>query len=835
MATEEFGVIIDVGSDTSDYQDGMSDAEKSNESFDKSIKTTLKVSSIAFTAIAASIFGVIKAADTYDSQIKQVQKTTGLAGEELNEFKNEIDRLTLALPGISTEELLSISKIAGQLGITGVDNLTGFAEAIGKLTLTTDLTAESAAENLAIILEFSSDTIAEVGKLSSVITLLGSSSTASEPKILGLSRSIATSTGAYKLNAQTIAAFATTFAEGALSQELAGSSLVRVLNTLSSVTRNGGDDLERLAGLTGLSAEKLEELRKTDPAQLFVEFAGGLRAVLDRGEDLPAMLDSFGLSTEETARLLTISATKFENLKDNLEASSAEFANATRLEKEFVLQTDTLGNKANTAAAAFGIFGRKLGQEFTDSANAAVESTTVFATFLANLDDETLGFISTAITFTAIMSGVATVITAATIAFRAFNISMLANPIFLIVTLLSAATAAVITFMGSTSDSVEETKKLTDSMREQEQEAQKIAEAKKKRAEDEKTAASDRQSRLDEEAAADVDRERTKNEELNALKEIEAEEKLTEIENELEIELLRQEGIDEAQLAFLNRQNQLDLDFKKLSLDQETKFTKTQRQLLLAKQKTLELDINKFQKKKEKNALESREKEKKAQQKSIADEEKARRDAASAELKEEKELNKTLDSLQSAFDAIRLKSDVDVSKLLLDNAVKFGRLLFDNKKRGDTVTALSSTFTAVSNALSSVPFPGNLAAAATVGAEGLANVAAITGLSFAHGGVVPGMSKSGFVSGATNFDSVSALMTPGEFVAPPEDAEAAALGVARGRGMLGSEPQNVEVNITVEGSLIGVGSEEQLAEDLAEIIIPEIKNQQVLNNAEGLL
>lgn len=77
--------------------------------------------------------------------------------------------------------------------------------------------------------------------------------------------------------------------------------------------------------------------------------------------------------------------------------------------------------------------------------------------------------------------------------------------------------------------------------------------------------------------------------------------------------------------------------------------------------------------------------------------------------------------------------------------------------------AIMNTAQGVTSALAEVPYPLNFAAAAAVGIAGAAQIAKISSTGFAQGGLVEG--------GTPGRDSVSAMLSPGEIVAPRQNFE----------------------------------------------------------------
>lgn len=87
-------------------------------------------------AFSRAVGGTVNTLRTLDKTFSNVMKTTGLTRQELWALKNQFDQLnldeTMRTP-TATKDLLEIARIAGRLGVRGVQNIADFTMAVDKL------------------------------------------------------------------------------------------------------------------------------------------------------------------------------------------------------------------------------------------------------------------------------------------------------------------------------------------------------------------------------------------------------------------------------------------------------------------------------------------------------------------------------------------------------------------------------------------------------------------------------------------------------------------------------------------------------------------------------
>ena len=256
-------VYVTFSADASQYIRGTQQAAAANRGFGRSLDqfaASFRTAIIASAAYAASIGGIsllfggsVRAATEFEDRLVAVGKTAGLTDSELERLGQNMTELTTrasalggALP-VARSELLQIAEVAGQMNIRGVRDITAFTEAVGLMTLTTDLAGESAANALGIIIANTSATAQDALRIASVTTALGNAFRGGERDILTTANEIARSTAAFQLAADDILSVSAVLAASGVRFEQAGTVIQRTLSALQdTVSLASTGDFTRL-------------------------------------------------------------------------------------------------------------------------------------------------------------------------------------------------------------------------------------------------------------------------------------------------------------------------------------------------------------------------------------------------------------------------------------------------------------------------------------------------------------------------------------------------------------------------------------------------------------
>lgn len=335
--------------------DGMTQKFDRADTKTKDLNKSLGVAGKGFDKVKLAVFGLtasiggLIATNFALGNIKDftgglvgVEKTTGLSGDALNEFAEELIRVSTETPS-ATAELLALAQTAGQLGVSGKDNLLAFTTTVSDLGTASDLAGEEGATALARLLNITGEAVSSVRTLADVIVALGNNSAATEAEIAGMATRIAQATVEFGLSAAQTAALGAALVEMGVQAEAGGTAVGRTMRALDSAIREAGDGMALLTELTGHSVEELNRMRTADPVGLFRDFAVGVGEAIREGTAADQLLGRLGLSGERILAVIPTIALGADNLQGKLNLMNEQLENGGALQEEADKQFGTLG------------------------------------------------------------------------------------------------------------------------------------------------------------------------------------------------------------------------------------------------------------------------------------------------------------------------------------------------------------------------------------------------------------------------------------------------------------------------------------------------------------
>ncbi len=365
---------------------GVSDVQRqmtSLQGISKNVIGTVGKLAAQFTALgaaAATAFGVlaVRSAGQAEAAMADVRKTTGLAGDELDQLEANINRLGSTIGGIKLGQLREIAVVAGQLGLRGVENITNLTKAIGFFTVATDESAEESARSISRIVQLFKLGSEEALNVANTINKLGDESTATAGRILFLSRFMATVGATFKLTAAETLAFAASAEEANLQSRAAASSIRRFF----IATSRGGPSVAKLSVLLGQNADATQKLIDKNPAkalQLFIEALGKL----EKGAQISAIEGVIG-NFQEGFQVFTALANRSETVAKNLKTATDEWiANSSAID-EANIKGATFFGQLQKLANVISIFATTIGKALLPAFTAAADS---FASFVSGITE----------------------------------------------------------------------------------------------------------------------------------------------------------------------------------------------------------------------------------------------------------------------------------------------------------------------------------------------------------------------------------------------------------------------------------------------------------------
>lgn len=334
-------------------------------------------------AMSAPVIGFaaagVRAAVQFESAFAGVRKTVDATEAEFDALQANITRLatssdhaTSAL-GNAELEMARIMELAGQLGVRGVDDLTKFTETVGMLGMTTNLSTETAATELARFANVVGMPISDVDRLGSSIVALGNNFATTEAEIVEMMQRIGGAGNVIGLSESQIAALATALSSLGINPEAGGTAISRVMLSLFSAVGEGGDDLEAFARVAGKSAAEFAESFKTAPAQAINSFISGLRRLHGEGQNVANVLESLGMGDIRVRDTMLRLATGTDVLTGALELSASAWDANTALIDEAGKRAATTESAMNRLGNNLRLLRRVVGEALLPALNAIID------------------------------------------------------------------------------------------------------------------------------------------------------------------------------------------------------------------------------------------------------------------------------------------------------------------------------------------------------------------------------------------------------------------------------------------------------------------------------
>ena len=362
MAASLGTLRVDLIADIARFSKGLSRAEQIANKRARNIRRVIQSIGGAFAGFSAAavVGGTVRAFADFEKGLVAVGKTADLEGKELEAFGEQIIAIGAKVP-VANAALLEIAAAAAQVGVKGTANIATFTETMARLALATDVAGEEGAKSIARILKVTNTATSEVGKFGSVLVDLGNNAAASESEILEVATRVAQATGLFKVGANEALAYGAAFKSVGQQAEVVGSVLGKTFLTISQAAAQGGEDLERIASIAGMTSSEFKKLFDSSSSAAVNAFIVGLGNMEGGANAAADALDDLGLSGVRPIAVLGSMANSsaeltaaFDLMKTAADENNALFIESVKSATTFSGQMQLLGNAANSAAVNIG-------------------------------------------------------------------------------------------------------------------------------------------------------------------------------------------------------------------------------------------------------------------------------------------------------------------------------------------------------------------------------------------------------------------------------------------------------------------------------------------------
>lgn len=425
----------------------------------------------AFKKIYDGFKQCIDASVEFESAMAGVAKTTDLTDAELSAMGESIKKMSTEIPATTTE-IAGVAEAAGQLGIAK-DDLLDFTETMTKLGTATNMTADEGATMLAQFANITQMPTDEYSNLGSTIVALGNSTATTESKITEMSQGMAASATNAGISESAILAMAAATASVGIEADAGSTSWSKFIQEMQSAVETG-EDLDQWATVANMSASEFAKLWGQDAAQAINVWIQGLGSAAEQGQSMTGILEGLNITEVRQTRMLQSLANSGDLLTNALATGNQAWNENTALQKEAATRYATTESKAKMLENRQQNLAATVGDQLNPLYSNLIDIGTDVTKFFQEMFDEN-ELLAPALAATAAGLGVVTFGTIAysaaqkikakadgeaTIAQMILNAVMNANPVFLIITGVTALTAALSVFALSLAEADAETQKI---------------------------------------------------------------------------------------------------------------------------------------------------------------------------------------------------------------------------------------------------------------------------------------------------------------------------------------------------------------------------------------
>jgi TP901 family phage tail tape measure protein len=434
----------------------MQDVGGKIESAGKKLSLFSAGSTVALTAVS-------KGAIDFETAFTGVTKTVDGTDEQLAKIKQGLLDLSKATSSSSTD-IAAVAEAAGQLGVK-TENILAFTETMVRLGDSTNMSADEAATAIAQLYNIMGSDINTVDQFGAAIVALGNNAATTEADIVNMASRIASSGTQVGLTEQEVLALSTTLASVGLEAEGGGSAISAVITKIDKDVALNTDSLKTWADVAGMSVKDFKTLWENDAMSAIQKVVGGMGDAKAGGENLNIILDELGVtSLRQTDTMKRLSGAS-ELMADMVNISNNAWEENSALTNESSKRYETTAAKITQMKNTVTELCVKLGDILLPILNKIISAISKFTNWLTNLNPaaqkivlvvlaivSALGpfliilakLISSVGTIMTIVPKLVAIIKTVRTAFAAFNATLLANPIVLIVAAIAALIAGFV-------------------------------------------------------------------------------------------------------------------------------------------------------------------------------------------------------------------------------------------------------------------------------------------------------------------------------------------------------------------------------------------------------
>jgi tubulin-specific chaperone A len=429
--------------------------ERSTKRFSEKAASLAKKTGAFGLAVLTPLSLLAQQAIEFDDKMSDIQKTTGLAGAELNALGKDLRELSHGTR-TSIPDLVTLAKIGGELGVRGRSDVLAFTDSINKfnVSLGADFTggveeAARAVGGLRLLFKETRDLKIDdaINRAGSAINAL-SAKGVRVPSLTEFAQRVGALPNAIKPSIQNTVALGAVLDKANISAEIGSRAIGDILQTAAT-------NLPAFSKQVGLSQAALSDMINTDPTAFLMRFSKSLNGL--SGTRFAALAKELKLVDSGSLKVIGALASSTDQLTEFQKIAHEEYAKGTSILDEYNVKNDTMAGRIQRAINSLIDLSITLGEKvvpaignFIDKVSPTINSIVdwvgknetlvqgllIGATIIGSLSLA----VSTVSTVVSVVSGLTKVWTAAQ---WLLNVALNANPIGIIITVIGLLVAAI--------------------------------------------------------------------------------------------------------------------------------------------------------------------------------------------------------------------------------------------------------------------------------------------------------------------------------------------------------------------------------------------------------
>ena len=319
----------------------------------------------------------------YDEVLVDAMKTTGLSRDEIEELSAELSKFNTRT---AQNELLSLARVGGKLGISGKEDLLQFVSAADKINvaLKEDLGGDAEAAigqigKLVDIFQLKGQMGLERAMLSvgSAINELGAASTANEGYIVNFTNRLAGIAPNASISIDKILGLASTLDANAQAAETAATAIGQTITAMFKKT-------ETFAQIAQMPFAEFRDLLEKDVNQALIKVLEGMKG--DQGLfDIVDAMSEMHLNGQRATTVLGALANNVDMLKEQQKLANEAFQEGTSLTNEFNTKNESATAIQEKLKKRITDTSVEIGQKLMPAANLAINGSNILLNVISQL------------------------------------------------------------------------------------------------------------------------------------------------------------------------------------------------------------------------------------------------------------------------------------------------------------------------------------------------------------------------------------------------------------------------------------------------------------------